>query len=907
MLLFFVSSHLPVFSQDVWLQNHFSPSSGCSLSNAEVVNVLINNNSGVIMPSNTINVSYTVDGGALTQQFLSANLMPGASWSFNFSTNANLSACGNHTMKVWVARAGDVNHLNDTLLWTVQNDCPIVPGNVQMSATVCETGNSGTLNLNGWSNGVITDWQYSINGGSTWLGTGQTSSSYSYSNLTQETQYQVLIDGGFCPDAISGIGTISVQPDPIPGILSGGDSLCITSASGMLNLAGASATPLQWESSVNSGASWSSISNTTTTENFAGLTQTTWYRVLVDGGFCPDVYSDTAAVYVEQLTGPGTIAGSNSFCISDATGALTVSGGIGPVSFWESSADLGTTWSNIANQTTSLNYNDLPETTWYRVYTDGGFCPSYYSDTAVIFVQPLPLRPLVNGSDSLCSSNANGSLTLIDVSTSIIQWESSDDNGATWSIIANTTNALNYSGLTQTTWYRALAEGNLCADVYSDTAIIYIEAATFPGTISGSDSLCISSASGALNLSGSIGSVMFWEYSTDDGANWFSISNTTVTENYSNLTQTTWYRAFTQAPVCPGFYSDTAIVFIDTQIVNPGSVQGGDTICNQLVAGVLTLTGYSGTITHWESSTDNGSNWAVIANTTDVLNCPLVTQTTWYRVFVDGLICSGGYSDTSYIVIDANTVAGTLNQDDQVCAGDSIQLQLIGYTGTSLQWESSPDGIGWSTVSGQSTATYTATNLTSNVFYQVIVQNGVCLPATTNMVELTVVPLPLADAGTDANIVLGDSIQLSGSGGVVGVWTPGTTLSDPMISNPLATPLVTTIYTYTVMDVNGCMASDDVLITVVNPTDFDIKNVITANEDGFNDTWIIEGVEFYPLTSVVVFNVYGKEVYKSDDYQNTWDGEYNDKRLPNGTYYYSVTPGGTDSKLKGTLTILGDE
>src|SRR6478609_9056538 len=111
------------YGQDVWLQNHFSPNSGCSLSASETVTVLVNNNSGVIMPSNTINVSYTVNGGSITQQLLSSNLTAGASWNFSFSVKANLSACGVHTLKVWVSRAGDVNHLNDTLKWVVKNDC----------------------------------------------------------------------------------------------------------------------------------------------------------------------------------------------------------------------------------------------------------------------------------------------------------------------------------------------------------------------------------------------------------------------------------------------------------------------------------------------------------------------------------------------------------------------------------------------------------------------------------------------------------------------------------------------------------------------------------------------------------------------------------------------------------------
>ncbi|WP_379089786.1 hypothetical protein [Pedobacter sp. UC225_65] len=76
-------------AQDVWLQNHFSPNSGIQLSGLENVRVLVNNNSGVIMSANTIQVNYTINGGATISQMLSSNLTAGASWNFTFSTKAD--------------------------------------------------------------------------------------------------------------------------------------------------------------------------------------------------------------------------------------------------------------------------------------------------------------------------------------------------------------------------------------------------------------------------------------------------------------------------------------------------------------------------------------------------------------------------------------------------------------------------------------------------------------------------------------------------------------------------------------------------------------------------------------------------------------------------------------------------
>jgi len=137
------------YGQDVWLQNHFSPNSGFRLSNSETVTVLINNNSAVIMPSNTITVKYQVDNGAVVSQLLSSNLTAGASWNFSFNVKADLSAFGAHTIKVWVERPGDTNNLNNEFTWTVNNTCIEMnqPANV---SNVC--GGTATPAINFTSN-----------------------------------------------------------------------------------------------------------------------------------------------------------------------------------------------------------------------------------------------------------------------------------------------------------------------------------------------------------------------------------------------------------------------------------------------------------------------------------------------------------------------------------------------------------------------------------------------------------------------------------------------------------------------------------------------------------------------------------------------------------------------------------
>ena len=78
------------------------------------------------------------------------------------------------------------------------------------------------------------------------------------------------------------------------------------------------------------------------------------------------------------------------------------------------------------------------------------------------------------------------------------------------------------------------------------------------------------------------------------------------------------------------------------------------------------------------------------------------------------------------------------------------------------------------------------------------------------------------DAGTDVTICASFNTQLNATvtGGVGTIsysWSPTTGLSNPNISNPVATPLTTTTYAVTVTDANGCMAKDYITVTVNDP------------------------------------------------------------------------------------------
>jgi gliding motility-associated-like protein len=70
-----------------------------------------------------------------------------------------------------------------------------------------------------------------------------------------------------------------------------------------------------------------------------------------------------------------------------------------------------------------------------------------------------------------------------------------------------------------------------------------------------------------------------------------------------------------------------------------------------------------------------------------------------------------------------------------------------------------------------------------------------------------------------------------------------------------------------------------------------VFNGVSPNDDGVNDTFIIEGLEKMPNHSLSIFTPAGNEVLNAAPYKNDWDGKYEGKKLPDGTYFYVVNDG----------------
>jgi gliding motility-associated-like protein len=190
--------------------------------------------------------------------------------------------------------------------------------------------------------------------------------------------------------------------------------------------------------------------------------------------------------------------------------------------------------------------------------------------------------------------------------------------------------------------------------------------------------------------------------------------------------------------------------------------------------------------------------------------------------------------------------------DQTVCDGDQVTLSASGAQ--SYVWTGGvTDGVAFTPSVG--TTTYTVTGIDINGC-----ENS-------DQVTVTVNSLPLVDAGADETICEGETVVLTANGASNYSWTGG------VIDNQSFTPGVgVQLYTVTGTDINGCVSTDDVSVTVnalpnvqaFQNTEVCFGDTVTLSAVGANsyvwDNGIVNNVPFVPSLGTTVCTVTGTDI-----------------------------------------------
>ena len=81
------------------------------------------------------------------------------------------------------------------------------------------------------------------------------------------------------------------------------------------------------------------------------------------------------------------------------------------------------------------------------------------------------------------------------------------------------------------------------------------------------------------------------------------------------------------------------------------------------------------------------------------------------------------------------------------------------------------------------------------------------------------------------------------------------------------------------------------------------NNYISPNGDQVNDFFEIENVHIYEGYLLKIFTPQGKVVYQNDAYDNSWDGRWNGRLLPVGTYYFTLESTSQNIRYSGKVFL----
>lgn len=569
-----------------------------------------------------------------------------------------------------------------------------------------------------------------------------------------------------------------------------------------------------------------------TTSTVSNLCAGVYYLKITDSAGCSLVDSVTISEPPPFLANQTTKVPSCSVC--DGEISVAPSGGVAPYTI---SWNTGSTSSTITNLCAGI----------YTVQISDVNC----SQTITI---PLNTKngPTLSttSTDIACNDSCNGTAQVIatgGLAPYTILW----NNGAT-------TNAI--TALCAGNYVVQVKGADGCASSSSATVIQQPSITITLGSVS--DPLCNGDFNGTITVVPTGGTLPYtynWTPSVGTGPTLNSLPANTYAVTVVDINGCKASQSIT--------LTDPPAMTISHVVTNPS--------CNTTLDGAIDVTTGGGTLPYvfqWSG----GST----ATTEDLAN---VLSGTYTITVTDQHGCRIADSIT---VSSIDSVIANGGKDTTFCQASSYTLDASkSVNAVNYQWFRLPTN----TLVGN-TAMVKVNPPSGTTSYYVVVDNGAGC-SMNDTITLTSNPLPGADAGPDKNVYIGNNTSIGGNPttatpGSITVWTPSIYLDNPLVPNPVSTPLATTVYTVTVTSPQGCISTDTVIVHL-QPT-IDIPSGITPNGDGKNDVWTLSGIELFPDCVVELYNRWGEMIFQSPGYSTKWDGTFKGKLLPVGTYYYII-------------------
>ena len=390
-----------------------------------------------------------------------------------------------------------------------------------------------------------------------------------------------------------------------------------------------------------------------------------------------------------ETTGETICSGGTPTEIGSATPA---SGGDNAITYsWRSSADGYTASISGATGETYTPPAGLTTTTSYRRYAnDGTFNPTPTASTGTWTVtvnQPSVAPTSISGTTTICY----GSNTTLTAEGGTLgtganyQWGTGAVVG-TNPLVGETASTLTISPSSTTTyWVRIENTTSPCTATTTGVtqAVTVNQPSVAPTSISGTTTICYGSNTTLTAEGGTLGTGANYQWGTGAVVG----TNPLVGETASTLTispsstTTYWVRIENTTSPCDVNTSGITQEVIVSPLSVGGTVSSNANVCSGSNSGLLTLSGYTGSIVRWEYSVNPFSSWTTIANTTSTYTSGALTETTKFRAVVQSGTCAVNYSSEATITIATATYAS--GAWDNITGPNATMAAVISDTFTS--------------------------------------------------------------------------------------------------------------------------------------------------------------------------------------------------------------------------------
>jgi hypothetical protein len=298
--------------------------------------------------------------------------------------------------------------------------------------------------------------------------------------------------------------------------------------------------------------------------------------------------------------------------------------------------------------------------------------------------------------------------------------------------VGNTTTT-NVSGISTCTPYYYRVRSVNGSVISSNSNVITVEAVSIGGTATGDETICDGTQPTAIVLSGSCGSIVKWQSSSDalftSPVDIASTSATLSGATIGALTATTYFRAVVQNGTRPVAYSNTVTITVTPS--TPASVTIVSTATTFCLGTSVTFTatptnGGTTPSYQWKVNGNNVGTDSAIFTTTALNNSDVVTVVMTSNAS-PCLTGSPATSNTITVTVNAlasATISGT--NGPALCSGSDVVFTVTGTTNAILYYNINGGGTQFTVLTGGS-ATITVTGATATQTLNLVsVDNGIC-------------------------------------------------------------------------------------------------------------------------------------------------------------------------------------